>query len=198
MPRSPIIATRSRKFSLKLKYQRTQGTTISWSKCRPLNGSSVGTNRTICLSSSVLCAFAPEPPDSRSVPQQYTPAHSFALGSGSARFGCPERYREQKRRTAHVSESSHSARPVDARVMRNRDARKWTDSTELKTARHLHPRHREDRRLARKRKVSSSNRKPCQDDRDLLKIRSVPPACGRLQSSTFACRRSPPGDHITQ
>src|SRR5712691_4361474 len=61
LPRSASLATQSRKLSLKLKYQRTHRTTISWSKCRPLNSSSVGTNRGIYPSSTVLRAFAPEP-----------------------------------------------------------------------------------------------------------------------------------------
>src|SRR3954454_3712965 len=50
-PCSPIIAARSRELNLKLKYQRTHRTTISWSKCRPLKSSSTGTNCDICLSS---------------------------------------------------------------------------------------------------------------------------------------------------
>src|SRR3954471_21010295 len=48
-PCSPIIATRSRKLNLKLKYHRTHRITISWSKCRPLKSSSIGTNCDICL-----------------------------------------------------------------------------------------------------------------------------------------------------
>src|SRR5580693_8389305 len=35
-PRSAIISARSRKLSLYRRYQRTQSTMISWSKCRPL------------------------------------------------------------------------------------------------------------------------------------------------------------------
>src|SRR5580704_16929325 len=35
-PRSAIISTRSRKLSLYRRYQRTQSTMVSWSKCRPL------------------------------------------------------------------------------------------------------------------------------------------------------------------
>src|SRR6266481_1178293 len=50
LPRSASLATQSRKLSLKLKYQRTHRTTISWLKCRPLNRSSIGTNRGICPS----------------------------------------------------------------------------------------------------------------------------------------------------
>jgi hypothetical protein len=40
MPRSDIIWTKFRELSLKRRYQRTQRTMISWSKCRPLNRSS--------------------------------------------------------------------------------------------------------------------------------------------------------------
>jgi hypothetical protein len=61
MPRSLIMATKSRKLSLKLRYQRTHRTTISWSKCRPLNNSSTATNRDICPSSPSPRGFAPEP-----------------------------------------------------------------------------------------------------------------------------------------
>src|SRR6266851_2289991 len=50
MPRSAIMITRSRKLSLKLVYQLTHKTMICRSKCRPLNRSSIGTNR--CISSS--------------------------------------------------------------------------------------------------------------------------------------------------
>ena len=46
---------------LKLKYQRTHRTTISRSKCRPLNSSSTGTNRGIRPSLPNVAAFAPEP-----------------------------------------------------------------------------------------------------------------------------------------
>jgi hypothetical protein len=56
MPRAPIIATRFRKLSLKLKYQRTHRTATSWSKCQPLNNSSVGTNRGILRASSLVIA----------------------------------------------------------------------------------------------------------------------------------------------
>src|SRR5437899_786757 len=50
MPRSAIMITRSLKLSLKLVYQLTHKTMICRSKCRPLNRSSIGTNR--CISSS--------------------------------------------------------------------------------------------------------------------------------------------------
>src|SRR5580700_1059831 len=40
-PRSAIISARSRKLSLYRRYQRTQSTMISWSKCRPLNSPSI-------------------------------------------------------------------------------------------------------------------------------------------------------------
>src|ERR1700726_775301 len=40
-PRSAIISARSRKLSLYRRYQRTQSTMISWSKCRPLKSSSI-------------------------------------------------------------------------------------------------------------------------------------------------------------
>src|ERR1700727_2990022 len=40
-PRSAIISTRSRKLSLYRRYQRTQSTMISWSKCRPLKSPSI-------------------------------------------------------------------------------------------------------------------------------------------------------------
>src|ERR1700761_1472130 len=40
-PRSAIISTRSRKLSLYRRYQRTQSTMISWSKCRPLGVSGI-------------------------------------------------------------------------------------------------------------------------------------------------------------
>src|SRR5438552_18879988 len=52
LPRSASLATQSRKLSLKLKYQRTHRTTISWLTCRPLNSSSIGTNRGIWPSSA--------------------------------------------------------------------------------------------------------------------------------------------------
>ena len=39
IPRSAIICTKSRELSLYVRYQRTQSTTISRSKCRPLNKS---------------------------------------------------------------------------------------------------------------------------------------------------------------
>ena len=48
-PPSLITVTRSRKLSLKLKYQRTHRMTY-WPKCRLLNSSSTGRNRDICLS----------------------------------------------------------------------------------------------------------------------------------------------------
>src|SRR5258708_3190449 len=63
MPRSAIMITRSRKLSLKLVYQLTHKTMICRSKCRPLNRSSIGTNRCISSSSSATLAFAPEPKD---------------------------------------------------------------------------------------------------------------------------------------
>src|ERR1700722_9225148 len=40
-PRSVIISARSRKLSLYRRYQRTQSTMISWSKCRPLKSPSI-------------------------------------------------------------------------------------------------------------------------------------------------------------
>src|ERR1700723_1123588 len=40
-PRSAIISARSRKLSLYRRYQRTQSTMISWSKCRPLKSPSI-------------------------------------------------------------------------------------------------------------------------------------------------------------
>src|SRR5580693_3096059 len=40
-PRSAIISVRSRKLSLYRRYQRTQSTMISWSKCRPLKSPSI-------------------------------------------------------------------------------------------------------------------------------------------------------------
>src|SRR5580704_17007444 len=40
-PRSAIISERSRKLSLYRRYQRTQSTMISWSKCRPLKSPSI-------------------------------------------------------------------------------------------------------------------------------------------------------------
>jgi hypothetical protein len=40
-PRSAIISARSRKLSLYRRYQRTQSTIISWSKCRPLKSPSI-------------------------------------------------------------------------------------------------------------------------------------------------------------
>src|SRR5229473_2763392 len=61
MPRSAIMITRSRKLSLKLVYQLTHKTMICRSKCRPLNRSSIGTNRCISSSSPATLAFAPEP-----------------------------------------------------------------------------------------------------------------------------------------
>src|SRR6266849_3493639 len=61
MPRSAIMITRSRKLSLKLEYQLTHKTMICRSKCRPLNRSSIGTNRCISSSSPATLAFAPEP-----------------------------------------------------------------------------------------------------------------------------------------
>src|SRR5712691_10196031 len=61
MPRSAIMVTRSRKLSLKLVYQLTHKTMICRSKCRPLNRSSIGTNRCISSSSPASFAFAPEP-----------------------------------------------------------------------------------------------------------------------------------------
>src|ERR1043166_9418385 len=63
MPRSDIIWTKSLELSLKLRYQRTQRTIISWSKCRPLKGSTlrrVGIHR-LCQAALTSCRFAPEP-----------------------------------------------------------------------------------------------------------------------------------------
>ena len=61
IPRSAIMITRSRKLSLKLVYQLTHQTMICRSKCRPLNRSSIGTNRCISSSLPATLAFAPEP-----------------------------------------------------------------------------------------------------------------------------------------
>jgi hypothetical protein len=55
------MITRSRKLSLKLVYQLTHQMMICRSKCRPLNRSSIGTNRCISSSSPASLAFAPEP-----------------------------------------------------------------------------------------------------------------------------------------
>src|SRR5713101_8131562 len=60
MPRSAIMITRSRRLSLKLVYQATHKMMICPSKCRPLNRSSIGTNRCISSSSPASLAFAPE------------------------------------------------------------------------------------------------------------------------------------------
>ena len=62
MPRSAIMITRSRELSLKLAYDLTHKTMICRSKCRPLNRSSIGTNRCNSSSSPATLAFAPEPP----------------------------------------------------------------------------------------------------------------------------------------
>src|SRR5450432_167518 len=61
MPRSAIMITRSRRLSLKLVYQATHKMMICPSKCRPLNRSSIGTNRCISSSSPATLVFAPEP-----------------------------------------------------------------------------------------------------------------------------------------
>src|SRR5882672_1347676 len=61
MPRSAIMITKSRRLSLKLVYQATHKMVICPSKCRPLNRSSIGTNRCISSSSPATLAFAPEP-----------------------------------------------------------------------------------------------------------------------------------------
>src|ERR1700730_14794258 len=53
------MITRSRKLSLKLVYQLTHKTMICRSKCRPLNRSSIATNRCISSSSPATHAFAP-------------------------------------------------------------------------------------------------------------------------------------------
>src|ERR1035438_6775833 len=55
------MISRSRKLSLKLVYQLTHQMMICRSKCRPLNRSSIGTNRCISSSSPASLAFAPEP-----------------------------------------------------------------------------------------------------------------------------------------
>src|SRR4051794_37694908 len=87
-PCSPIIATRSRKLNLKLKYQRTHRITISLSKCRPLKSSSTGTNCDICLFSPTNSRLHQSPPDqdqctSRSL-QRYTAAPVPRLDEPSA------------------------------------------------------------------------------------------------------------------
>src|ERR1700693_5004089 len=51
MSRSAIMITRSRRLRLKLVYQATHKMMLCPSKCRPLNRSSIGTNRCICSSS---------------------------------------------------------------------------------------------------------------------------------------------------
>src|ERR1700722_19778829 len=66
-PRSAIISTRSRKLSLSRRYQRTQRTIISRSKCRPLKSSSMLSTRQLYRSNNqpanyaALTQFAPEP-----------------------------------------------------------------------------------------------------------------------------------------
>jgi len=67
-PRSAIISTRSRKLSLYRRYQRTQRTMISRSKCRPLKISST-LNMPVSFTESYagvkyagLLIFAPQPP----------------------------------------------------------------------------------------------------------------------------------------
>jgi hypothetical protein len=66
-PRSAIISTRSRKLSLYRRYQRTQRTMISRSKCRPLKISST-LNMPVSFTESYagakyagLLIFAPQP-----------------------------------------------------------------------------------------------------------------------------------------
>jgi hypothetical protein len=59
MPRSLIMDTRSRSLNLKLRYQRTHSTTISWSKCHPLNNCSNSTYRDLHPSCQLL-EFASE------------------------------------------------------------------------------------------------------------------------------------------
>jgi hypothetical protein len=68
-PRSAIISTRSRKLSLYRRYQRTQRTMISRSKCRPLKISST-LNMPVSFTESYagakyagLLIFAPQPPE---------------------------------------------------------------------------------------------------------------------------------------
>jgi hypothetical protein len=59
--RSAIMMTKSLKLNLKLAYQLTQRMMICPSKCRPLNRTSLGTNRSILSSSPDHGLFAPEP-----------------------------------------------------------------------------------------------------------------------------------------
>src|SRR5438094_544734 len=87
MPRSAILATKSRKLSLQLKYQRTHRITISWLKCRPLNSSSIGTNRGICPSSSTpgpFCTRAACNGGSPPLPTSQLFAIRFLLGVGES------------------------------------------------------------------------------------------------------------------
>src|SRR6516225_7323335 len=68
----------------------THNTTISWSKCRPLNSSSTvnssstGTNRGICPSSPTQLLFAPEPPGARRGDYEGSAAPTKAAGDARA------------------------------------------------------------------------------------------------------------------
>ncbi len=95
------MITRSRKLSLKLVYQLTHRMIISRSKCRPLNKSSIGTNRRISSSSPGTDAFAPEPYHVR-----------YAFGTDESPRGATLRYGYGKDPYCNLTDESDMAVPV--------------------------------------------------------------------------------------
>src|SRR3984957_4512880 len=87
-PRSAIISARSRKLSLYRRYQRTQSTMISWSKCRPLKSPSIFVcARQLCRSTDLPTTMLCPSGSHQSPPRKWLSMFhgAFQRGGGFAR-----------------------------------------------------------------------------------------------------------------